>query len=197
MPYGGKRTSRTKLKQAERDAAILDLAMRGASHAEIGRAVGYSRQGVGKALARLSEAALRELTADVRHQKVMQTKRLEFLYREAVAAWERSKAPAEQKTVAKGGDDGERVTTQTKGQCGDPRHLEAARAALGDIAKVWGLNSQPGEETGGPVRIEIHYSENFFGVVATPPAIPEAPHDVIDVEAAPAMPPATPAEDPQ
>lgn len=204
MAYGGKRTSRAVLKQAERDQVIVDLATRGYRQAAIADAVGLSRQSIAKALKRISEAALRELTADVRHAKVLQTRRLEFIYREAVAAWERSKQPAEQTTVSTGGADGERTTTQIRGQSGDPRHLEAARAALGDIAKVWGLNSQPGEEVGGPVRIEIHYSENFFNTavaVAPPPsavpALPEcdAADDAIDVDSTPYD--LQPGEDPQ
>jgi hypothetical protein len=192
MPYGGKRTSRAVMKQADRDRTIIDLATRGIRQADIATAVGITRQGVTKALKRISEAALRELTADVRHLKALQTRRLEFLYRESVAAWERSKGPAEQTSVATGGKEGDRTTTTTRGQCGDPRHLEAARAALGDIGKLWGLNAQPGDEVGGPVRVEIHYSETFFApnIVVAPPLSPPAETEspAIDVHSAPSEP---------
>lgn len=82
--------------------------------------------------------------------KVKQQLKLEYLYREAIEAWLKSKKDKEistqessiQESIEGEDDRGSRTKVQirTESQAGDPALLNAARSVLADISKLWGLN---------------------------------------------------------
>lgn len=98
--------------------------------------------------------------------KDRQTARLEFIYEEAIQAWERSKSNAttvSETEVQVKLRKGESLTakpaaekkTITKGQVGDASYLDTAMKALADIRKIWGVES--------PVKFEVQGNVSLVG----------------------------------
>lgn len=85
--------------------------------------------------------------------KAQHTESLMHVFRESMAAWERSKQDARRRTV-KHGKEGLERTRITKGQSGDPRHLQNAMQALEDIRKIWGANEPVKAELSGGIGVE-------------------------------------------
>lgn len=99
--------------------------------------------------------------------KVRQQLKLEYLYREAVEAWVKSKQDKEVTTQESSSSgkardiqrpekdldlpDNLKVSIRTEKQAGDPALLNAARSVLADITKLWGLND--------PALIDIAVSQ--------------------------------------
>ena len=81
------------------------------------------------------------LMAGVRY-KVAQTRKLEHLYREALSAWQQSKAQRtrrrQRKSDGQTGAGGAVAEVIVDDSYGDPRYLEAARRALADLARISG-----------------------------------------------------------
>lgn len=83
--------------------------------------------------------------------KVRQQLKLEYLYREAVEAWIKSKQDKETTTQESSDDGKAKVSIRTEKQVGDPAFLTAARSVSADITKLWGLND--------PALIDIAVSQ--------------------------------------
>jgi len=127
----------------ERDVRMLELAAAGRSQAEIGEQVGLSRSGVCRAMKRTEQAALAELTERIEAQKIELDYGYRHIYREAVRAWERSKKDVESvRMVEEQGNEGvkTRIEESSRGQTGDPRHLDVALRALERRSRLWGLD---------------------------------------------------------
>ena len=140
----------------------LELAAQGFNQREIGDRIGRTRSAVGKMLRR-TEKKLAEMLKDRGEQiKALQTTKLEHIYNQAMQSWTRSKQEAKSvKTVQ--GKDGEKTESTIRDQCGDPRFLDQARGALGDIRKIWGLDeiNQQGQLEAA-VAVKIEFSDDFF-----------------------------------
>lgn len=83
--------------------------------------------------------------------KVKQQLKLEYLYREAVEAWIKSKQDKEVTTQESSDNGKAKVSIRTEKQTGDPALLNVARSILADITKLWGLND--------PALIDIAVSQ--------------------------------------
>ena len=135
----------------------MELATMGWSQHAIAADLQISQAAVSKILARVEARELRDLTATVERQKVRQTQRLEYVFREAVGAWQASKAGAtrkRQRIVEGGAGAGQTVAEMTvASEHGDPRYLETARKALTDLRKLWGLEA--------PQRVDVQASAPY------------------------------------
>jgi hypothetical protein len=85
---------------------------------------------------------LRENADHVARSKAEQTRKLQHLYREAIRAWEASKAQRtrrrQRKTdVAVGAGGGTVAEVVMDDSHGDPRYLDAARRTVADLTRLW------------------------------------------------------------
>jgi DNA-binding CsgD family transcriptional regulator len=143
---------------AERERRAWELRVKGLTQGQIADQLDISQQGVSEILRRVEKRVLAELSASVAELKARQTAQLEYVYREAIAAWERSlrnaksvettTEPAKSDDPAVGVDGGSKAgptTTRTKrtvkGQSGNPALLAQALAALADIRAIWGAEA--------------------------------------------------------
>jgi hypothetical protein len=95
-------------------------------------------------------------------QKVRQTVRLEYLFAEAMRAWEASKADATRKTQRKtqpaSGGAGSVAEIVVENSHGDPRYLSEARQALADTRKLLGLDA--------PQKLDLRASRNPYDAMS-------------------------------
>ena len=169
---------RVALRSVEIEA--IELAARGLNQREIGERLGRTRSGIGKMLRR-TETKLAEMLKETGAQiKARQTMSLEHIYREAMGAWGASKNDAQSSKKTDGPEDFTRTETTLRDQTGDPRYLDQARGALGDIRKIWGLDAHDGTATQG-VNVQVNFTDDFFGL--HPPQIVETTEVTPKVEA--------------
>lgn len=139
---GGKGGYEPRLRIRQREQEVVQLATEGRSQHDIARALGLSQAAVSKILRRVDDRWMRDNVTRIARYRAEQTRKLEHLFREALHAWETSKAQRtrrrQRKTDAtdpsKGGTMAEVVVDDSHG---DPRYLEAARRALADLGRVW------------------------------------------------------------
>jgi hypothetical protein len=123
----------------------MEAILAGRSQAETAAALGISQPAVSKIMRRLEERLLADVAWSAERQRARQSFRLEFLYREGVAAWQASKEDGVRKRQRK--SDSEAGTSVTVAELvsenrhGDPRYLDEARKALSDLRAVWGINA--------------------------------------------------------
>jgi AraC-like DNA-binding protein len=94
---GGKRARRGRSSRAVTRAVerrAWELREQGWTVAKIAAELGLSESGVYVRLQRVNQAALRELTQEVAHHKLLLVARHERIYREAMEGWERSRQVA-------------------------------------------------------------------------------------------------------
>jgi len=143
-----------------REQRVVALAIQGWTQHAIAADVRVSQAAVSKILARVDERLLQELSARVERQKVRQTQRLEYLYTEALHAWEQSKGDTtrrrqRQSEPAGGVGRGQTVAEiEVSTQHGDPRFLDEGRKALADLRKLWGIEA--------PRRSDVHVGREPF-----------------------------------
>lgn len=155
------RISRTRVLDSHRSEvwhpSVIQLemyhdAVRGMSATAIAAKRGVKRQTVDSILRRVEEYLWPIYADDIRGTKVRQTESLRVIFAEAMAAWEKSKAPAVEIRQRNAG--GVRETLKvTRGQCGDPRFLDMAMRALGQIREIWGANAPIQVEHSGEIRV--------------------------------------------
>ena len=148
---GGKGGWEPPARIRARERRAMELAVLGSTQHEIAAELQISQPAVSKLLARADERALADLSSRVERQKVRQTQRLERVFAESMRAWERSKADTTKRRQRQSARDGggtntgagnhtvAEVVVETKH--GDPRYLETARKAMGDLRSIWGLDA--------------------------------------------------------
>lgn len=144
-------TSLERQQLAAREEQAWRLRLIGKSEREIAETMGLSQPGVHQILKRVEKRALAEAKAMVLRVKVREHARLEFIFSEAMAGYERSQRQAEREiTEAKRGTDGNaagsKIQRMREGRDGDPVWLNTALAAGDRIRKLWGLDA--------PVKIQ-------------------------------------------
>ncbi len=148
VPRNGFRTHGQTRKPWEPTAeqwAMYEASTRGVSLRTIGAEFGCTHQSVHNTVTKIDEMLAIEYAAQVRSQRANMTQRLEYLYRQALDGWERSK---EVETITtkedRSGEHGYTSTkTVTKQLVGNPAFLGEARAALQDIRKIWAVDKNP------------------------------------------------------
>jgi hypothetical protein len=137
-----------------REIQILDQTVAGRSQHQIAAALGITQPAVSKILRRIEERLLTDLTYKIERQRARQTLQLGYLYGEALDAWHASKADAIRRRQRKAEGDGAGAGTVAEivaeNQHGDPRYLEVARKALGDLRTLWGVDAPERIETTAP-----------------------------------------------
>ena len=129
-----------------RDLEIYAQVCAGRTQQAVGDAFGLSRQRIHVIVRQVEAWLAPQLVERVRELKARHTTSLEHVFRESMAAWEKSKADRlkfRNGTTA----NGEINETTREQTCGDPRFLDAAMKALTDIRKMWGANEAPARET--------------------------------------------------
>jgi predicted transcriptional regulator len=145
MPPGLRADVRQQRAQREEDAWKLRL--RGRTEREIAQALGVSQPSVHAMLDRVEKRVLADAKALVFRIKARQHGRLEELYVEALAAYERSKGEAVRSVTE--GTPGERgvgvtptkVRREAQGRDGDPAWLNVLLAIHDRLVALWGLNA--------------------------------------------------------
>jgi transcriptional regulator with XRE-family HTH domain len=137
----------------------MELTILGWSQHQIAADLGLSQAGVSRILRRIETRLVREFAAMVERQKARHTLRLEYLFKEAVDAWDRSKTDTtrrrQRKTEsAQGGPGATIAEIVVENQHGDPRYLDEARKALADHRKLWGLDA--------PQKVDLRASRNPY-----------------------------------
>lgn len=157
-------------QQRERERQVWAYRAEGMTHERIAELIGAERSTITKMLARLADRSLGELTEDISEEKMAQVSILRHIVDEAMQAWERSKNP--EKTVTKrapvteeggrrrpAGRSDSYLLSRVIDSDGDPRYLDQAMKALGEIRKILGLNAPAPIDvtTGGKTidRIEV------------------------------------------
>jgi DNA-binding CsgD family transcriptional regulator len=133
--------AKTPQQSEAMDREINALDIRGYSHAEIAERLGISRPSVSARIKKLNARAHTDREAHIARE----LRTIEEALREALDAWEASKADSVVVTAERRGDV-ERITRRTEGQTGNPAHLanairlgESRRKLLGLDAPVKGM----------------------------------------------------------
>lgn len=121
----------------ERERRAWEMRQRGWTITRIADALGIDVSTVSRMLRRVDTRYLETMREAVALLKSEQSSRLEYLYSQAIAAWERT---------------------------GDSRMLEQARQALADIRRVWGVDAPTKVAATDPsgekaMVIEVVYSD--------------------------------------
>jgi len=144
---GGRGGHEAPLAVRNREQRAMQLAAQGATQTEIARDLGISQPAVSKLLRRVEVRVFNETVRARGGHKARVMLRLEFLFRESLHAWERSKADTtrrrQRKVLGATGSGGSIAEVVVENQHGDPRYLEQARKALADATKLWGLDLPP------------------------------------------------------
>jgi DNA-binding CsgD family transcriptional regulator len=143
--HGGQGGAEPRARIRLRALQVLDLAVAGRSQHQIATSLGITQPAVSKILRRLEERLGADRAYQVDRQRAQQTLRLQHLYGESMAAWDRSKQDAVRRRQRQSnGGNGHGATVAeivAENQHGDPRFLEVARKTLGDLRSVWGLDA--------------------------------------------------------
>lgn len=160
-------SKRRRILQArERERQAWSLTQRGRTQGEIATELGITQPSVSKILARLEQRVLGELAGSVQELELRQAARLEYLYREAVDAWESSKPLS----AVDGSAAAERRAP------GDRRFLAEARTVLADLRRLWGLDAPVKVEapsTDRPLLMAMS-DEELYGELAENPMVRSA-----------------------
>jgi hypothetical protein len=130
-------------------------AERGLAFREISRRTKVSVPTVIKYVRRAESRGLSSLARHTEEMKLRQTHQYLFMYREAVAGWERSQQDAvirkqseKNSTMGDGGDEFKQ-DIEIKGRDGDPRFMQVAMQAIEGLRLLWGLDA--------PASIDLNF----------------------------------------
>lgn len=145
MPPPNNHAATVRAQRAlDRSRKAWELTGRGWTQDEIAADLNISQQAVSKLMKKAEATVLASVRDTVLAQKVKQTHRLEALYREAMAAWEKSKGDSTKRVRRwKGSGDGAEQETQivVETSTGDVAYLNLARSLMDDLRKIWGLDA--------------------------------------------------------
>jgi hypothetical protein len=121
---------------------VIDLATAGRKHHEIAEILGISQAAVSKIAEREDKRWARENQHLIQRHKVDLLRKYERVYREAMDAWQASKAQRTRRRQRKSGvGDGDTMAEVVIDDShGDSRYLDIARRALADRARLLGLD---------------------------------------------------------
>jgi DNA-binding CsgD family transcriptional regulator len=153
---GGKNGSEPRARVRLREAQAMEHMLEGRTQHQIAASLGISQPAVSKILRRVEDRMLADVPIKVERQRARHTVRLEFIYGEAIHAWQASKQETMRRRQRQtdSGDGGTTIAEiVSENQHGDPRYLDEARKALADLRKLWGLDA--------PERVSIEASSPF------------------------------------
>lgn len=149
-------SKRTNVKlPAPRDCEIFRrVVIRGEHQTDVAREVGLTKQRVFSICERLRKLAFQELVDEFDDYRRVTLLRLEHVYSEAIAAWERSKAGTKSQTKTVGQADSAIVSTTCNETFGNPRFLAEARGALAGIRDLCGFDA--------PQKVEMRSTHDLY-----------------------------------
>ena len=182
---GGKNGAEPRTRIRLREVQVQDRICRGETQHDIAAALDISQPAVSKILKRVEERLLHDATWRVERQRARQSARLEFLYRQAIRAWEGSQEESlrrrQRKTGHGSGSEATVAEVISEARHGDPRFLEEARRVLEDLRKIWAIDAPDRltVDTRSPyavlsetaLRVEIARQAQLLGQLAEPPAV--------------------------
>lgn len=139
----------------------------GKSQAQVARERGCSKSAINSLIAKIRRWKACQILPTIEALQKRHELLLEQIVEQSLQEWDRSKHNVV--TVVERKDaQGNVVTTTTKGQCGDPRYLAEARAALDDIRKIRGANAPFKTEVSGTLdhSLRIVQRDDFYGNTA-------------------------------
>lgn len=146
---GGKGGHEPRLRIRQREQLVIELHTAGRSQHEIARIVGITQAAVSQIIRRVDERWARENQHRLERFKAEQDRKLNFLHRQALEAWERSKTERRRRRQRQGGAGATGETSVSEliidDVYGDPRYLETARRVLADLTR---LRQAPGVARG-------------------------------------------------
>jgi hypothetical protein len=154
---GGKGGHEPRGRVRLRQVQVVQQVLEGRTQHEIAQALGISQPAVSKIVRRVEEHLLADLAYKAERQRARQTLRLEYIYAQAMQAWQDSKQDGlrrrQRKTEHGAGLASTVAELTSENRHGDPRYLDEARKTLSDLRKVWGLDA--------PERIAIDASTHY------------------------------------
>lgn len=122
-----------------RDLSIYESVCAGRTQAATGAEYGVTQQRVQQIVKAVESWLVPQMMERIRELKTRHTTSLEHIFRESMAAWEKSKG--DRLKFRRGSTaTGEIDETTREQSCGDPRFIKEARGTLEDIRKMWGAN---------------------------------------------------------
>jgi hypothetical protein len=160
----GVRPRKGEVKQWEpipRDLEVYHHITSGKTCRETGKLMDLSESGVTRIVKRVDAWLAPQYLDSIRELKANHVERLMHIYHEAMAAWERSKLPADSvsvkdvavKTTAKVSLPAKEVTRNRRWQSGNSQYLAEARDALADIRRILGADAPLKVEHSGEIRV--------------------------------------------
>jgi predicted transcriptional regulator len=139
-------TRRTrKVNATAHEAEAWEMTCAGYTQHQIAAKLGIDQSTVSRAVKRVEERELARLSGNVESLKVSQTHQLQWMFAEAMRAWEKSKTPRK-RAVSRSGDGGDGEGQETReaiDRDGDNGFLHTGMAALRDVRSLWGLDVSP------------------------------------------------------
>jgi hypothetical protein len=142
---GGKGGAEPRLRVRRREQEVVEQSTAGQSQHAIARALGISQSAVCQILRRVDERSARESQDRLARHRAEHERHLGHLAREAMLAWQASKAPRtrrRQRRTGGGEASGGAGVAEliVEDSCGNPQYLEAARRLLADLGRVRGVS---------------------------------------------------------
>ena len=144
-----------RYRRLEKLQHVAELLLKGLTQPEISRQTGISLRTTNRYIQENKRRWLEQNQEDTGELVALVHARQENIFREAMAAWERSQQNKEIRTVEKGsGDKGkDKATLRTEGQDGDMACLNTALKALEAIRELHGLDAPKKTEITGALGI--------------------------------------------
>lgn len=142
--HGGQGGAEPRARIRLRELQVMEQILLGRSQHQIALSLGITQPAVSKIVKRIEERLLADVSYQAERQRARQTLQLGYLYREGIDAWQASKQDAvrrRQRRADGAGAGGTVTELVAENQHGDPRFLEVARKALGDVRTLWGINA--------------------------------------------------------
>jgi hypothetical protein len=141
--HGGQGGAEPRRRIRLRELQVLEQHLAGRSQHQIATALQISQPAVSKILRRIEDRLLADVAYKFERQRARQTLQLEFILREALQAWRASQQDHQRRRQRRSdGGTGEAMSMAelvSENRHGDPRYLDEARKAMGDLRTLWGL----------------------------------------------------------
>jgi hypothetical protein len=128
----------------------------GKTQARAAKKFGYTQPNIGIIARKVDRWFFDQYIGRIREVKANHTQRLEYIYREALAAFKKSQSDEVTRQEIKkdfGQYPGTQKSVSRRVQVGNPALLSEARAALKEIREIWGANAPIQIEHMGEVRV--------------------------------------------
>lgn len=158
----------------------------GKSQVEIAKHLGISQPAVSKLLRKANDILYREIRETLNAYKVSQTQSYLWMYREATAAWERSKTPRQRiirstkkKLIVDADgkkteiDEPTEQRTEVLQSHGDVNYLAMADRALGAMRRIWGLDA--------PVKVQAQREPTVEEQLTDAELLMQMQHELADM----------------